>query len=193
MVLSDWPRHKTDTVFFHSRGNCDYDGLFGLAYHLKVTGQAKFIAINGFDGFPNAPGKAYSLQMLEGMNVERFSIFLSEPSLNTKEESNTFVKLSQKNNWKSAIIITQPHQLLRAFLGAVKSIETQEYPMRLYAARPLITNWWKNVFGSQGTENKERFGHIPDELKRITIYQEKGDLCTFEEFFEYMRNREKIP
>lgn len=193
MILSDWPKHRTDVIFFHSRGHGDYDGLFALAFHLQKTGQAKFIAINGFEGFPNAPGKAYSLQMLKDMDVEPSSIFLSEPSANTKEENNTFVKLAQKNNWKSAVIITQSHQLLRAFLGAIKSIETQQYPMKLYCARPLVTNWWKFIFGSQGAEYKERSRHIFDELRRIPKYQGKGDLCTFEEFFEYMRNRDKIP
>ncbi|MEK7560314.1 MAG: hypothetical protein AAB522_03390 [Patescibacteria group bacterium] len=193
MILSDRPVEKIDAIFFHGRGVDDHDGLFELSTSFYKDGLAKFIVINGFDGFLNAPGRGFYLSEFVTRRVLRPYIVLSDAASNTKEENDAFVKLSRCKNWRSAAILTQPHQILRAFLGAINSMRKQNYLMRLYAIFPHSTLWFKHVFGSQGAENKERFEHIFEELKRIPIYQEKGDLCTFSEFFEYIKNRDKIP
>lgn len=193
MVLSDWPTETVDAIFFHARANGDHDNLFESAHYMVAMNLADFIAINGFDGVQNAPGKDFYLENLDIFDVKRSHIVLSEPVLNTKTENDAFVKLARERNWKSAVILTQPHQVLRAFLGAIGSMQKLNYLIRLYAIVPSQTLWFKNVFGSQGAENKERFEHVFDELERIPKYQEKGDLCSFQEFFGYMRNRDKIP
>lgn len=193
MVLSDWPKEKVNAVFFHARATGDHDSLFDLASYMTTSGLADYIVINGFDGVSNAPGKDFHLKNLADAGVEHSRIILSNPVFNTKTETDAFIELARKKEWHSAAILTQPHQALRAFLGAIASLKKQNCLMKLCAICPCSTSWFKNVFGSQGAECKERFEHSFDELRRIPTYQEKGDLCTFEEFFEYMRNRAKIP
>jgi len=193
MALSDWPREPVDAIFFHARAQEDDDGLFALSARLINSGLARFVAINGFDGLANAPGKEHYIINLIKAGVESSKIFISDPASNTKEENNAFLELSKENKWKSAVIISQPHQILRCFLGAVASMKQEDYELRLHAAYPQSTSWLKHVFGSQGVENKERFEHVSDELDRIPRYQEKSDLCHFEDFFEYIRNRERCP
>lgn len=201
MALSDWPKEKVDAIFFHGRGEDDFDGLFELAEKIWRESYAR-IVINGFDGSQEAknrggylaPDSKFYLVRLIELGVFSGDIVITKPCFNTNEENDAFVKLAKEKGWKSAVMIGQPHQVSREFLGAIQSMKKFNYAMRMYSAYPKSVFWFKEVFANISIDKKkQRFDFISEEFERIFRYQEKGDLCTFEEFFEYMRNRDKIP
>lgn len=95
-----------------------------------------------------------------------------------------------ERGWRSAVIVTQPHQIVRAMLGAVRTINQKRSDLDVWNISPQSTNWQRRVKGSQGMEFKPRMGHIEDEIKRVFDYQDKGDLASFEELLVYLRKRQ---
>lgn len=197
VLSSDWPTTEgVDGLFFHARSFGDDDGLFKIAADFHARGAR--VVINGSCGERQVgtkpgeawPGKAAYLERLRAVGVA--DTLSSEPAFNTKQENEMFLKLAVEKKWRSAAILTQPHQMLRAFLGMVKSMATCNYWVRVYAVAPKFTDWCKEVHGSQGAKAMLRFDHIEEEFKRIPLYQQKGDLATFEELFEYLKRRESI-
>lgn len=198
MLSSDYPTENVDAVFFHARSYGDDDGLWELVEQLYVSGQARWIVINGSDGRRwdgTTPGEAWPgrdawLDRIDTIKPLKHAVIgISRPALHTREENDAFIEYASEANLKSAIILTQPHQLLRTFLGAVRAMYIQHYWMRLYAVAPKTTSWKKLVRGSQGILQMERFGHIAEEFGRIEQYQKAGSLATFDELEDYLRHR----
>ena len=108
----------------------------------------------------------------------------------TRGESDFFIEMAREQGWTSAVVLTQPHQLLRAVLGTLKVMELQKYGMEVYGLAPSSTSWFEVVKGSQGMEAKPRFEHIADELNRVSLYQKKGDLVSAHDALSYLRLRE---
>lgn len=142
-----------------------------MAVELYKQGMIKHIIIPGTEGerqgdttpYLSNPGKTcWTNRMLE-MRIPREAIHHSEPAYNTKTEGDAFLQEAQKNGWTRAIAITQPHQIARAMLGLVKTIDTQNLQIDVYATVPTETDWCKKVKGSQGKERKPRIDHIKDE------------------------------
>lgn len=199
VLLSDWPAEKVDALFFHGRSHGDDDGLFELVAELVTGGMVGHVALNGSDGErlgdsrPGVawPGKQIYMDRLAAFGIGK-AIVCSRPAFHNKDENEAFLEFAMARGWRTGIVLTQPHQLLRTFLGMVKSMAVHGYWMRAYAVAPKSTAWWKDVFGSQGAESKRRFLHIEEEFKRVPLYQQKGDLATFDELFEYLKRRSEI-
>jgi hypothetical protein len=197
VLLSDWPTKPMDAVFFHARSHGDDDGLFELAAEFLNQRLARRVVINGSDGERadgTGPGTAWPGKKVWLDRLKDFGItpFLTRPAFHNRDENEAFQELAEAERWKSAVILTQPHQILRTFLGAVKSMADHRYWMRLHAAAPRATPWWKKVHGSQGAEELARFQHIEAEFKRVPLYQQKGDLATLPELWAYLQSRESI-
>lgn len=201
VAISDWPIEPVDAIFFHGRGEGDFDGLFEIAENIWRESRAR-IAINGLNGVEEAkkregylaPDSSFYIAGLIKLGVFSGDIVIGKPCLNTNEENDEFVKLAKANGWKSAAMIGQPHQVLREFLGAVQSTKKFDYAMRLYCASPKSPPWFKEVFANISVNKRmQRIDFVFEEFERIIRYRKKGDLCSFEEFFEYMQNRDKIP
>lgn len=200
VLLSDKPYEakRTDTVFFHARAWEDDDGLFPLAsrlYHLYKTNS---VSINGGEGGPpestiggqNWPGCGRYYSRLKELKTG--VIYITDPANNTKEENEMFLMLAMRKEWRSAIIIGQPHQILREFLGMIASMRDHKYWMRIYAVAPKTVDWTKLIYGSPGVPFTPRFDHITQELERIPRYQAKGDLAQYYELYPYLRVRSSI-
>lgn len=112
-----------------------------------------------------------------------------EHGFNTKDESDAFLKVCSEREFKTGVIVTQPHQVVRAMLGAVRTINKNGYEIGVWSVSPQSTDWGKRVKGSQGNELKPRMEHIEDEIKRVFAYQDKGDLASFSELLNYLKNR----
>lgn len=201
MLLSDHPNETVDAVFFHTRAHGDDDGLFELADWLQQNGRARNVAINGGDGRSVDPGSRPRsawpglndyFRELTSLGVRARDIVITKPALHTKAENDAFLECARGQGWKSAVIIAQPHQLLRAFLGMVKSMADQDYWMRVYAASPTRTDWYKEVHGSQGKNFAGRSEQIDQEFIRLAPYTEGGSLATLGALFEYFRARKSI-
>ncbi len=200
MLLSGRPTEPVDALFFHGRSFGDYTGLFELTKELVEARLVRRILLFGNEGervgstvpYESNPGKTWCRQQLLNHGIDD-EMILDTPGggYYTKLESNDFVRLCAQKDWTSGVTLTQPHQLLRATLGTIRSLEQQKYGMEIYTATPTDTPWEEDVSGSQGLEVKQRKAHIPDELMRIRLYQEKGDLASFPELFGYLKLRER--
>lgn len=201
VLLSDEPKVAMDTIFFHARAWEDDDGLFFLAGRQYRTYKVNSVSINGGEGGPpgstiggqNWPGWKQYDSRLRRLYVK--DIYLTEPASNTKEENEKFLGLAIERKWRSAIIIGQPHQILREFLGMIASMRDHKYWMRIYAAAPRTVDYFKLVYGSPSVPLTPRFDHIMQELERIPRYQakgDKGDLAQYHELYLYLKARSSI-
>ncbi|EKD94507.1 MAG: hypothetical protein ACD_26C00034G0042 [uncultured bacterium] len=205
MVLSDYPSEPVDTIFLFSRSPEDSIAVVELASDLILGGIAKFILLADQDGekwkriikYEANPGKNYYIKQLIKNGVSSDKIILcshqvkDQIGFNTREESDSFLLMSAKKNYKTAVLVTQPHQILRATLGTLKTNIDKKYNMKFWCATPQSIDWYEKAGGSQGLEVKPRIDHIQDEVERVIKYQQKGDLATFQEFFDFIKNRDQ--
>ena len=200
MLLSGYPPKTIDVIFFHDRSYGDFTNLFQMAASMYKSGIARFIATPNTDGarfgrnIPReaSPGKEWVTRQLLALHLPIESIIRPDmPSHHTWEENNAFLQLARERKWRSAAILTQPHQLLRTMLGMVKAMDNTGYLMEVYTATPIYTPWYEITRVNQGEEEKMRVENIDDELIRIPQYQEKGDLASLEELSAYLEARER--
>lgn len=198
MLEGTKPPKPVDVLFFHSRAFGDETGLFELASALYHEGLVKQVILPNTEGeregsfipFEANRGKiAYTSDLVQ-MGVSKKDILYGGSGKNTKTESEGFLALAKEKSWNTAVVLAQPHQILRAILGLVKSMEQQNYWIYAYPVIPSYTPWQEVVSGSQGFEKKTREEHIRDEYDRIVRYQQQGYLASFDELFNYLRRCE---
>lgn len=204
MVLGDFPPQPVDVVFLFSKSFEDTPALIQLSADIISNRISKRILLANQNGekwkqavkYEANPGKEYYIHELAKRGISKEKIILcSNPNkvhvgFNTREESDAFLMKSFKSGYKTAVLVTQPHQMLRAVLGTLKTIIDKKYNINLWCAVPNHVDWFKKAGGSQGLEVKPRIDHILDEAKRIIKYQEKGDLSSFTEFFKYYSKKQ---
>ncbi len=204
ILLSDWPppEIKTlDALLFHARAAGDEDGLFELAAELTDGTPARvwWVAINGSDdrrfggikpgeAWPGHDNYAFRLKSA-GVNRVRSSQW----ALHTREENSAFLELAIEQDWRVVAVLCQPHQAVRTMLGMVQAMAQRNHWLRVYVITPRSTSWEKEVFGRQGRVLEPRRDHIDDEFGAVLRYLDSGELGTFEELFEYLLRRERIP
>lgn len=200
ILLSGCPAKPVDALFFHGRSFGDYTGLFELTAELASSDRVGAVVLFGNEGqrmgssvpFEANPGKTWCREQLIGYGVSDDKIlFAQEGGYHTKWENQDFVRLAGKRGWLSGVILTQPHQILRATLGMIRAMQEQQYGMEIYTAIPSQVPWGEVVKGSQGREEKPRIEHIKDELARVARYQQNGDIASFEDLFAYLESRDK--
>lgn len=200
MVLSGRPTKTVDVLFFHNRSFGDYTDLFEMAGEIFRKGSVRFVTVTNNEGerfgstipFEANPGMTECIRCLtEEQQIPSENILVPKTkAFHTRQENNTFLELSRQNSWRSGVILTQPHQLLRAMLGMVQAMGKEGYQMEVYTAAPPSTPWQEIVKGNQGVDLKPRVEYIADELERIYRYQASGELATLDELFEYLKARE---
>lgn len=201
MVLSGQPTKSVDVLFLHNRSFNDYTNLFEMTGAMFQRGRVRFIAVTNNEGekfgstvpFEANPGMTECIRHLtEEQQIPPENILYPKTkAFNTREENDAFLELSRREGWQTGVILTQPHQLLRAMLGMVQAMDTAGYQMEIYTAAPNSTPWQEVVQGNQGAERKPRIEHIPDELERADYRRSTGELATFEQLFDYLKAREE--
>lgn len=201
MLLSGQAPDSVNAVFFHDRSFGDFTNLFEMAGRMYRTGVARFIVTPNTDGarfgrnIPReaSPGKDWTIRHLLEQQVPTESILYPDtPSHHTRQENDSFLQLSMEMGWRSGMILTQSHQLLRAMLGMIRVMDEAHYQMEIYTCAPSSTPWYEVVNGNQGLEEaKPRILYIQDEMQRVQQYQQKGDIATFDELFAYLESRER--
>jgi len=199
MLLSGRPQQQVDVLFFHNRSFGDYTNLFEIAGEMFRRGSIRFIAVTNNEGerfgssvpFEANPGKTECIKLLtQDHQIPADNIFYPEmKAFNTREENDAFLELSKQNEWRTGMILTQPHQLLRAMLGMVQAMTTRGYQMEIYTAAPTFTPWQEVVRGNQGVDLKPRVEHIADELERVYRYLASGELASSDQLFAYLKMR----
>ena len=198
-VLSDRPTGPVDALFFHNRAEGDDTGLLTMAKQILGRSRARYIVVTNNEGerfgsdikYEANPGKTEYIRRLQESGVPYSQILVPDMfATNVREENTAFIHLAKEQGWSKAAQLTQPHQALRAMLGAVQEMNQIGYLMELYALTPTSTPWFEVAKGSQGLEEKPRKEHIKDELGRIVRYQSTGELATFAELSAYYEARE---
>ena len=114
----------------------------------------------------------------------------------TKEENEAVLKYALEHGIKSIALLAHPHQLPRAMLGMVATLNAHNITdIKVYAVHSDSTDWDKIVPGSQGKNLKQRRLHAIDETIRIPTYQNnsKKDDASFEELQKYYELRDRGP
>lgn len=219
MVLSDRPTKPVDAALFFGRSWFDAErwGIYQLAVDFYKAGLVKNIAVYGNEGqrygetdpamlepsdrFPKArrakmvaPAREIARARLIKMGVPDKNIILTqipdEDKNNTLEESMGFFIKAKERDWKSTVAVANPHQLLREMLGLIQIMDQHpEYYLDIYSAAPTNTDWERKVRGAQGEHFASRKEHIMLEINRIKNYQERGNLASFERYFDYLKGR----
>lgn len=198
MVLSDRPEEPVDAILFHMRSFGDDTNLFETAQRFIKKNHAELIVVSNNEGervgsnVPREanPGKTEYFRRLEEIGVPSYRICIPIRRIfHTRQENTAFIEEAKRQNWTRVAILIQPHQALRALLGAVQAQSELKYPLEIFTIAPSSTDWKISVKGSQGREEKPREEHIFDEFSNIIKYQETGELATFEELFAYWHQR----
>jgi len=203
MVLSDIPQRRVDAVLFFSRSPEDSLDIVDVAAQLIIDKKASYLLLADQDGekwkgkkkFKANPGKDYYIKQLQEKGVDLKKIILCPPpdskvrGLHTKLEGESLINKAILKNFGSGVVIAHAHQLLRISLGVIKTLGEKDYNFSFWHAFPGSTNWEEKVGGSQGMAPMPRKKHILEETKRVLIYQQKGDIASFQEFLEYMEKR----
>lgn len=190
-VLSLQPSNPVDAVFLHARALGDGTPIIALAADIVKSRRARAVVINGFDGrrfggtTPGeaSEGAAYYHQKLMSKGVSNSSIFHTVEALHTRAENDAFLQFVINCRWETAIIVAWPHQLLRACLGMVAAMRQRRRWIKVYTAYPRDVGWDILVAGSQSANSQTRLAEVEAEMERITLYQKKDDLATFDELF----------
>ncbi len=200
VILCDRPKEgmQLGALFFFSRTQTDHAGLVELAVDLHRSSVVHTVFLNGSDGEREGrttpgeanPGKAFYIAELTARGVPGEQILLARPTFNTFAEGMSFVELTRELDFRSAGVLSQPHQVLRAYLGIVRAMEKAGHLMRIHAFTPSHTNWSEEVCGSQGMHRMPRFGHLEQEFQRIPLYQQRGDLVSIAELLAYLKDRD---
>ncbi len=199
LVTTDRVTEPVDVIFLFGRAHGDDNKeFFQTVAKLYRQGTAKNIIINGSDGERiggNIPGEAWAGKIewtkhLVELGVSREHIHYALPSFHTAGEGRAMFSYAHSKGWKTAIIVAQPHQLLRCMAGLIHYMRTVRNWMRIYCVAPTKCDWFELTAGSQGLNEMERIDHIPLEYSRIHKYID--DLATMPEVIVYYRNRGKI-
>lgn len=207
VLLKDLPPRQVDSVFFfgrswHDAGKRD---IFTTAAEHVTLNKAQYLLLADSEGervgenTPLAayPGKSLWTQRLTKLGVNQEQIIYSphlvtgERGFHTKSEAEAFLQTAVERKFRTAVVLTQPHQILRAMLGVVKVINEKNLQINVWCVTPESTDWDKEVKGSQGMKRKPRREHILDEVERILKYQDQGDIASFDELFAYLERRNK--
>ncbi|MBI2337771.1 hypothetical protein HYU95_01175 [Candidatus Daviesbacteria bacterium] len=221
MVLSDRPTKPVDAALFFGRAwhDAEKTGVYQLMVDFYNKGWVKNVAVYGNEGqkfgekdpamlepnnlFPKerrkkmvGPAREIARARLIRMGIPDEHIILTQipdPSVNnTLAESMGFFITAKDQGWESAVVIANPHQLLREMLGLVQIMDKEpEYCLNIYSAAPTSTDWKRRVRGAQGEHFAPREEHIALETNRIRTYQQTGDLASFDRYFEYIIKRNK--
>jgi|SRR3989344_2111688 len=206
VLLNDRPPKPVDAVFFFGRSYFDAGkkDIFQVATDMIKEGRAKYIFIPDSEGqrvggtIPREanPGKTLWTDRLVRLGVDKNQIIYcphpipGELGFHTRNESDAFLRTAANKGLNTAVVLTNPHQIVRAMLGVVKTINDTGQEIDVWCMVPDTTGWNKRVMGSQGKELKPRRDHVPSEIDRIFKYQAQADLASFDDLYAYLAKRD---
>lgn len=196
MVTTDYPTVPVDAVFLFGRAKGDdNDALFDVVSKLHLFSLAQTVLINGSEGEKQGgtipceswAGRTNWISQLTAHDIPLFHINTFPPAYNTAEESKYMVEHAKECGWKSAVIVAQPHQLLRCLAMTLYAMKEQQYMMKIYCACPRSVDWNEPCAGSQGAFDMPRSEHIGMEYSKVQSY--RFNIATLPEVYKYLTNR----
>lgn len=204
LVLTD-KRPKTDALFIHgSPVNSEEldDRILALGASMMNRDETKAIVINGLSdeicaakkmAYPGGDTWGRKLALLGIAEVRKI-----QPSLHTAAESDNLIALAKNEGWKSVVIASLPHHVLRCMCQMVFCLERASSDLKVYA-RTLDTVDWdmsakKTVLGG-GVVEGTLLDHCEAEAERLVKYADKNGVgytphATLEELIAYFGRRD---
>ena len=197
--LLEQQQTEVDAIFVWGRAADEFqpaahdDGILELAASLHHRHGCP-VAIPGYTGTTEGqtengyPGPSVWRPQLEAFGVLPDMIRpVPGTGSNTKAEMEDFLAVARQSAMKRVIGVTQLPHALRAMLGTVKSLATQEMrDLQVIPLWPLRFNWQRETHGSQGEGPYPRLRWADEEWGRIPRYQRQDDLASFTELVEYL-------
>lgn len=192
-------------IFLSARAGGDWEqternqGLINLAAQIykgwsRYEGSEPYIVLNG-EANVDQGGKPISTsyggpelwekELLE-YGIAADVIIRSEGGQNTGAETISFVKLAHERGWGNAMILANPHQLLRTMMAMVKAMEKIGYRFKVSPTAPTEYSWKTLGYGSQGGNLETWWQQAISEAVKVVDYIERGWVCTFDELREYV-------
>lgn len=178
-LLSKKKLAKGDVIFV-----LQGDGLNRAPYAAELYKRefAPLVAIVGNDtrreygSFPSTEVR----EELFKSGVPFEAIYLEEVAPHTRAEAVRAMELALKNNWKTILIVTSPHHQYRAFLSFLKAMRDARLDLTLVNAPADLSTREKTPWG-------RRSDLLEQEFARITEYQQKGDVASYEDGIAYLQ------
>jgi len=124
------------------------------------------------------------LLLAEGIPAD--AIIHESKSQSTKEQAQEVIKLANKNNWKSLILIASHYHQYRAYLTFLKEVIASTDKIAIYNASASNLSWFEdNQWG-------KRIDLIDDEFIKIERYSSMSHLATMEQAIDYQLWKEKF-
>lgn len=136
--MSNRPPRPVDAVLFFGRSWLDAgkQDIFRVAVEYINRGKAQYVLLADSEGeqvgetTPRVayPGKSLWTDRLVRLGVERNRIIYcphpipGEIGFHTRTEGDAFLKTATNKGLNTAVVLTNPHQIVRAILGVVKTI-----------------------------------------------------------------------
>lgn len=187
------PSYGVDGAYLYCQTKTNEQSVFETGRFLRKNALASKILILQAQALSGFPGYSHWLKQLQDIGLSRDEIEgiqIGKTSIiHTLIESEALVDYLKCNNYTSVFVVAPPFQQLRAFMTAV-TVTLREYPELLVFSYPGVSKPWQDtVIHSQGHLQSSRKDLIRSELERITTYQRKGDLASFNEVLEYLDGR----
>ncbi|MDO8557246.1 MAG: hypothetical protein Q7R98_02170 [Candidatus Jorgensenbacteria bacterium] len=164
--LGEW-RRESDAIKEWNKENC-------TVKHLLIAGQ-------------NPNEKNSVIRNLENLQKEPFNllriggVFSQGDAKNTPEQTKWVARIVAEGKIISLTLCVSPYHMLRAYLTLLKTfIKRGMNVIIIPSPTPLPPDY------IVPETKKKQTDMVPGELKRITEYQEKGDVATMEELMKYL-------
>ncbi len=171
---------KVDVVFIHAFDNF-LDELLRRAGEISKIFPGVTVVINGATSYEvGGRGVEYARKKLEAEGVSSLCIFETLPALHTNAEAQAFARFAKEHSIESAIVLTIPPHLMRAYLTSVHVFG--ECPARIQLVPQTILVDWDTKVEIAGLvsipEKTSLIGRLYSECARIMKYRmlyEAGD------------------
>tara|TARA_Y100000389_G_scaffold86536_1_gene83216 strand:+ start:2751 stop:3374 length:624 start_codon:yes stop_codon:yes gene_type:complete len=111
--------------------------------------------------------------------------------INTKIEADRIADWAHENKLKYLIVCSPVFHTVRSYMTLVSSLIDKNYDkdIKVYALGAEVVNWKSMTISHQGKKVTSFNEFIKLENDRIKVYQEKGDIKSNDEIWNYIINR----
>lgn len=166
---------RADALFVHAQ-NYMRDEMIEFTANLFMSSGARFIILNGYEYYePNGPGfDHWRDRLVKKYAVPERAIYRMPKADHTAAEAIAFMEIAKKESVRSAIIITTPEHIFRAFLTDLWAMKNAGLEIALNPKTIFDVNWMeqievRSVLGAE--EVTTRLGKFAGECARVATYR----------------------
>ncbi|TSC67214.1 MAG: hypothetical protein G01um101472_484 [Parcubacteria group bacterium Gr01-1014_72] len=167
-----------DALFVHGWGDL-HEQLAPFVANFFKTSGARYLFLNGEESYsPGFPGARWFVEELVRGGVPHNAIVPVLPGKHTLHEAEGFIGAAVERDVKSAVVISVPAHILRAYLTNLGVALKKGLSIKL-SARTLTGTYWEEeveIEGLMGTVHRERttrLGRLVSECARIVEYRRR--------------------